>query len=97
MDQLKKFEMVLERDVVRLDGRILPTERILLGAQKVGNPGDKVDWTPALRDAPLLHVKELNQWVVVVPAKFKRDAMAFIDFLKKAVRGMRFPIRDPEM
>lgn len=97
MDQLKKFEMELDRDILRLDGRTLVTEKILLGGGKVGNPGDQVDWTRDLKDSPLLHVKELNEWVVVVPTKFKRDAVAFVEILKRAVRGMKFPIRDPQM
>lgn len=89
--------MSLERDIVRLDGRTLPTERIILGGGKFGNPGDQVDWTRDLRGNALLHPVELNQWTIIVTGRFKKDALAFVDFLKRASSGMKFRVANPEM
>ena len=96
IEQLKRFEMTLERDVLKLSGKVLPKEKILLGMGKIGDPGNEADWTRDLRN-PLLNVKDLTNWVMIIPSKFKRDGIAFVEFLKKAVRSMRFPIEDPDI
>ncbi|KAJ1526745.1 hypothetical protein ONE63_008324 [Megalurothrips usitatus] len=95
LDQLKKFDMKLDRDLVRIQGRIAPEEKILFGGRREGKPGPQVDWTRDVRSSAMLHSQEIDQWVIVVPGKFKRDAAAFADMLNRAAGGMRFNLAPP--
>lgn len=97
MEQLKKFGMGLERNLVRIPGRVAQTEKILLGNQKFCTAGSNVDWARDVSKNPLLLTMHLSSWVFVVPSKWRRDAQAFAQTLCRVSSGMNFNVGPPEI
>lgn len=94
--QLKRFGMSLNRDLVKFTGRVQNPVTILFGDKKVEG-GPNVDWTRELRNSQVFLAKELVNWVVLTPAKWRRDTVSFIEMLKKNASGMRLRMGDPQM
>lgn len=89
--------MSLNNKLVSVPGRKQAPEKILFGSGKVSMTGPDVDWTRDLRTSQLLLAKELANWVVLTPGKWRRDAQAFIELIKRNASGMRFRVADPQM
>lgn len=95
--QLKRFGMSLDINLVKFTGRVQSPVKILFGNKKEVEGGPNVDWTRELRNSHVFFAKELVNWVVLTPAKWRRDTVCFIEMLKKNAFGMRLKMGDPQM
>lgn len=93
MDQLRKFDMSLSKGLVELKGNKLPHEEILFATGK--DAQGKGEWN--MNRAVLLSARKLETWTLLVPGKFKRDATAFLDFLKRSAQSLQFQLSPPTM
>ncbi|XP_011301414.1 protein aubergine [Fopius arisanus] len=88
-DEFRNWNLVLDRDLVRVPGRRLPEEKVFFGADKVVTSGSDGDWTRAIKDSQLLVSNQLNSWVVIVPSRISRDARGFCDGMRRSIRNFR--------
>lgn len=65
IQELNDWQMKLERTLVDVPGRILPSEKLTFGRNFTINSGPG-DWTREMQRAPLLNCQELKNWVVIV-------------------------------
>ncbi|XP_015122024.1 piwi-like protein Siwi [Diachasma alloeum] len=93
-DEYKNWNLSLDRDLVRVPGRLLTDEKIFFGDEKQVNAGEQGDWTKAIRDNSLLLTTPLRQWVVIVPERNSRDARGFCQAISRSTKN--FNVQEPQ-
>ncbi|KAK0175566.1 hypothetical protein PV327_009306 [Microctonus hyperodae] len=92
--EFTQWDLNLARQLVDVPARILDSETIMFARRGVP-AGDKADWTPQLRNSPLLVTAKLKDWFCVVPDRVAAEAQDFIKGLIRAAGGMEFQIEKP--
>lgn len=90
------YGLELNRDLVTINARQLPSRAIQLGGNQTAEPRN-ADWTQAFQGRHSMYrSQQLNRWTVVIPQNLKRDADEFLECLIQVARGMRFEIGNPQ-
>ncbi|PNF25797.1 hypothetical protein B7P43_G11743 [Cryptotermes secundus] len=94
-EELKNWNMELSEYLLTLSGRILPSEKIILGSEVRCGPSQAGNWTRELCLHPLLVPQEIDSWAVIVPNRQRRDVGKFISALRAAGCSMELRFSDP--
>lgn len=65
VQEFRDWNMTLDKKLLEIPARKLPSENILFGRNFKINSGFRGDWTRDMQKAPLLISKELNNWTVI--------------------------------
>lgn len=79
--ELNSWNLELDRRLVTLTGRVLPADSICYYQNDQSAVNNKANWTNDFRNKKLLKCGVLENWVVVVPERLKRDAQVWIYFI----------------
>lgn len=92
----RDHSLELNRDLVSINARQLPTRLIQFGRQKTEEPRN-ADWTNAFQGKhSMFRSERLHRWTVVVPNNLARDADGFLKVLIEVARGMQFEMSEPQ-
>ncbi|XP_037037430.1 protein aubergine-like [Bradysia coprophila] len=89
------WNLVLDKNMVRVVGRQLATEKILFADQKITLSNHEANWSREFRDISMFTSQHLRNWLVIVPQCKRREAEDFISVLQRAGNGMRYEVRRP--
>lgn len=92
---LKDWGMKLDTNLVQIDARLLPINKIIAGNNVSYTAGDRTDWTNSLRANPMLASQDLQNWAIVSTARDSGAAKSFVQMIIRAGQGMRFRIAEP--
>ncbi|XP_011300056.1 protein aubergine [Fopius arisanus] len=93
-EEFKNWNLTLDSQLVKLQGRHLPNENIHFGDAKFVQGGPEADWTKSIRDNSLFITNQLKQWIVVVPERSARDARSFVAGMVRSTKN--FAISEPQ-
>ncbi|KAG5886057.1 hypothetical protein JTB14_009506 [Gonioctena quinquepunctata] len=97
VQELRRWDLEVARDLVRFQGRVLPQETIVGGNNAKYPAGPQADWTRELRALPMFIPGQIQKFAVVCPMKFKGSCQDFIQCLQKSARGMSWDIGQPRI
>jgi len=91
VNELKKWNLTLCNNLVKLTGRVLPFEKITSRCSSY-NGGFQADWTHALRDKRMFTSATVNQWTIIAPEEYSRDVREFACMVEKCANKMNFKL-----
>ncbi|XP_050528664.1 piwi-like protein Siwi [Daktulosphaira vitifoliae] len=94
VEELKKWNLTLGKNLVELSGRVLPPEKIKSNTRDYDGALE-ADWTKQLRFLPMYTCALMKCWVIVAPQDCIRDVQPFAVNLAKAAQGMSFTLPRP--
>ena len=94
-DKLSSWGLELAPDLVRFDGRILPSETIVTANAKKHDSGSDANWDRVFRSNQMLQSVDLTNWAVIMPRRVSNDAKSFALNLSRCARGMGYTITQP--
>lgn len=71
--EFREWNMELERDLLRVPGRLLPRETILYGCGASSEVGPNGEWTRDLRDNKFFCAARIQKWWIVAPERLVRE------------------------
>nr|AGH30329.1 aubergine [Nilaparvata lugens] len=95
-EELKNWNLSLSKNLVSMNSRILPPERVLFGGGNAVTLERGPDWTNNFRNCSLLATSAISNWVVVGLSNAQRDIQEFVSLLQKSARGMGLRIDQPQ-
>nr|AEI25513.1 aubergine [Nilaparvata lugens] len=95
-EELKNRNLSLSKNLVSMNSRILPPERVLFGGGNAVTLERGPDWTNNFRNCSLLATSAISNWVVVGLSNAQRDIQEFVSLLQKSARGMGLRIDQPQ-
>lgn len=96
VNNLEAFGVNLDRELVRLQGRVLPQELILFGQNRTLQCDFKADWTQGIRNQ-MFHNVPLQRWGIIYPARMQRDFDEFMKVFNEVARGQQFEMGSPKL
>lgn len=87
--------MNLAPQLVEVNGRILPSENILMANNVSYGSGPEVDWTKNLRNNQMLVSVELKSWLLVYPVRLENQAKDLFRLLQQVGSSLRFNFPNP--
>ena len=94
---LLNWGLTLSNSPVRLEGRKLPLEKLVLGKKVQVKVTDKADWTREITSNSCLSSQPLKKWVVVYVQKNAEVVKNFVQLMLKLAPKMGFPVTQPAM
>ncbi|XP_030384844.1 protein piwi [Scaptodrosophila lebanonensis] len=93
---LTDWDMRLEEQLIKLNGRVISPQKIVFKANKV-SAGNGADWTREFRAATMLTTPRngLSRWAVIAPERNSRELRTLLESLMRVGRGMGFNISNP--
>lgn len=93
--KLESFGVNLDRQLLRVSGRILKQETILFGNGRNMDNDFKADWTNGIRNEMFQNVP-LQRWGIIYPSRSERDFNEFMKIFEDVARGQRFEMGAPK-
>lgn len=97
MASLEQFGLGLDRQLVEINGRRLPSDTILFKDKHACVVKPNADWTPDLRSIKLFSRLTLNRWVLLTPRRTKPQVMDFLPQLFQAATGLGIQMAQPQI
>nr|WOZ50368.1 piwi [Sogatella furcifera] len=97
VEELKNWNLSLSKNLVNMQARILPPEKIIFGNNKIVNLDRGPDWTNSFRNTALLATRDIDNWVVVCLRDGQREIQEFVGMLQQSARGMGMRIDQPNV
>ncbi|XP_063994744.1 piwi-like protein Siwi [Diachasmimorpha longicaudata] len=94
LEEFTNWNLKLDTQLVKVQGRLLPKEKICFGNNSFVNAEMNGEWTNAIRSNSLYLTTELKQWIVVVPERIARDAKSFVGAMARSTKN--FTISEPK-
>ncbi|XP_014210002.1 piwi-like protein Siwi isoform X2 [Copidosoma floridanum] len=95
--EIQSWNLELDRKLVDVPARVLTCDKIIYGDNSTTPVNTNANWTGDLRYRSMRVSGSLDEWVLLVPNRLKRDAQNFISSLIKAASGMNFRINYPKI
>lgn len=73
VNELTSWNLTLDKKLVEIPARVLPADKIIYGNEQCSEVQHNANWTNDLRNKPLRTCGKLNEWVILVPQRLKRD------------------------
>ncbi|KAL7044980.1 hypothetical protein ACKWTF_002125 [Chironomus riparius] len=93
--KLESFGVNLDRQLLRVSGRILKQEQILFGQGRSNQNDFKADWTQGIRN-PMYTNVALQRWGIIYPSRSERDFNEFMKIFEEVARGQNFEMGAPK-
>lgn len=94
---LQSFGVELDRDLLRVEGRTLPQEKMVFGKNATHQNDQRVDWTPGVIRNEMYWVESLTRWGIVFPTRCERELQEFLKIFREVARGIKVEVADPRM
>lgn len=78
--ELKQWNLALDNNLIDVNGRVLPPERVIFGGKVAITPTNG-DWGREMQSKRCLIVKELVDWVVIVSERERRTVQVLLHIL----------------
>ncbi|KAF4517180.1 Argonaute-3 [Ephemera danica] len=98
VEDLQEWNMAVDSDLVKFNGRILPSEKIYQGSERQTisyDSGPLVDWTHKLKNTPMLTTSNVDNWFVLVPRDLDRISQTFIPMVMECAQKMGMEMKEP--
>ncbi|CAF3792734.1 unnamed protein product [Rotaria magnacalcarata] len=96
-NELTKWNITLDTDLVKFEARILDAEHILYYDRSVRYNYNEADWSRDGRTMRHISAKALNHWVVVFPAKEEQISLGLIDALIQVCKPFGMHVEYPHI
>lgn len=96
MQELKQWDMELSKSIIQIEGRVLPSEKILAGMGNSYMAGPRVDWGQSLYSVAPFSTGRLQRWVVMFSTYNRNSVQNFVQLMQRAARGMKWDIPQPK-
>lgn len=96
-DVLQSFGLEMERDLVRLHGRVIDQEAVMFGNQRTHKNDHTADWTNAIRSNTMYVSVNLARWGIIFPMRMERDVEEFMRIFKEVAQGQRYDMAEPRI
>ena len=73
VQEFTNWRLELERNLVSIPARVLPCEVINFGDRIKSKVNNVADWTNDMKKKTLIKCGRLDDWVCLVPGKFRRE------------------------
>lgn len=84
-------------ELVRIQGRILPAEKIYVGENRSYDSRRDANWDRDLRSFKLLKTVNITNWVMLFVSRAGSETKMFIKNLQKVAKEMDFEIAEPKL
>lgn len=91
------WNLDLQTDLVKLQGRVFKPETILQGGKKTCSYSlDNADWGSAFRDFKLFNTVNCSKWGVIFGPRDEQETAQFVQLLVKCAPAMGFLLNTPQ-
>ncbi|CAF3978213.1 unnamed protein product [Rotaria sp. Silwood2] len=94
-DELAKWNLKLDTDLVKFEARILDAEHILYFDRSVRYNYNEADWSRDGRNMRHISAKSLNHWIVVFPGRDEQISLGLIDALMQVCNPFGMHVEYP--
>lgn len=91
---LTQWNLELERDLVRVKGRVLPLPAIVMGNETSVEPRGG-DFYRSMTTNPVFLSVDIARWYFLVPKNCDREANQFLKTLQEVSRALNITVKDP--
>ncbi|CAN9513483.1 unnamed protein product [Ophioblennius macclurei] len=81
--ELQKWGLSFEQKLLELNGRMLPSERILQGQRSYNYNPREADWSREMRGIPLINAPPLRNWLLLHTPRNSHEAQSLLQTLHK--------------
>ncbi|KAL0122352.1 hypothetical protein PUN28_007227 [Cardiocondyla obscurior] len=96
IQEFKDWNMTLDRSLVEVPGRVLPSSQLTFSKKYSINSGGG-DWSRNMQRIHLYNSKQLNNWLVFASERDRNAVNAFLGTLMQVSRQISFLVRNPQM
>lgn len=94
VEELRSWGLELDKDLMKMEGRLLPPEKIILGSKTI-MCNDQADWGREATREQVISAVDINNWMVVCTKRDQQKAMDFVQTMKQCCPQMGIQCRDP--
>lgn len=73
VQELKNWNLTLDKKLVDVPARILPPDTIIYGKNATSQVPHNANWTNDLRNKNLRYCQKLTDWAIVLPSRLRQD------------------------
>ncbi|TDG47295.1 hypothetical protein AWZ03_006288 [Drosophila navojoa] len=95
VEVLKSWNIELDKSLVEIPGRVLPSEKIVFGNQKRYLCDARADWTFEFRSNSMFSHIDIKRWYVITLRRNLRETQEFVKLCIRAAAGMKMHISEP--
>jgi aubergine-like protein len=92
-----EWRMQIDRNVYRINGRILKPELIIFGKERFVETKMEADWTHEMKTRPMYSIMNLSHWALIYPAHAETIVREFMWSLISTASNMHMIINDPKI
>ncbi|KAM3611283.1 uncharacterized protein V6R79_016094 [Siganus canaliculatus] len=81
--ELDKWGISFDKQLLPLNGRVLPTERICQGPKSYDYDPLKADWSREMRGMPLINAPPMENWILFYTRRSSNEAQSLLQTLNK--------------
>lgn len=93
--ELKNWDFKLSDTIVRLQGRVLPAEKLYGANSDYSSGSERCDWSQSVRQVPQYHAPNLREWVCMCIDRNRHSAQRFSEMICRAASGMKWNVGPP--
>lgn len=97
IEVLKSWNIELDKSLVEIPGRVLPSEKIVFANEKRYLCDARADWTFEFRNNSMFSHVDIKRWYVITPRQSLRETKEFVKMCIRAAAGMKMPIFEPRL
>lgn len=94
LEELKSWNLELDKELLHTEGRLLPNEKIVFGSKTVV-ANDQADWGREATRERVISAVALNQWLILFTKRDQTKAMDFVQTMKQCCPQMGIQCQDP--
>nr|QID20004.1 aubergine [Drosophila buzzatii] len=95
IEVMKSWNIELDKSLVEIPGRVLPSEKIVFGNQRRFLCDARADWTMEFRNNSMFSHVDIKRWYVITPRRSVRETQEFVKLCIRAASGMNMYIAEP--
>ncbi|ESO02362.1 hypothetical protein HELRODRAFT_65566, partial [Helobdella robusta] len=95
--ELERWGFELDRDLMQLEGRLLPIETIRFRGNASVSAGPEADWSRAVTKNETIVPVDLNDWLIFATKRDMRCAEAFMSMYRQCSRDMGIRVREGQL
>uniref|UniRef100_A0A672JIH6 Piwi-like protein 1 n=1 Tax=Salarias fasciatus TaxID=181472 RepID=A0A672JIH6_SALFA len=93
--EMQKWGLSFDQQLLKLTGRVLPTENIVQGPRTYDYNPREADWSRQMRGLPVISAPPLENWLLLHTPRNSSEAQSLMQTLKKVAGPLGLNIRVP--
>ncbi|XP_061907071.1 piwi-like protein 1 [Entelurus aequoreus] len=82
-EELEKWGLNFDKELLNLKGRVLPSERIIQGSKSYAYNPRTAEWAKEMRGLPVIYSPPLQKWLLLYTRRNGREAQSLLQSLQK--------------